>query len=159
MDIGNESGFDTEWSPDLDPDDLRELQAAQRDPSKLIAKLPKESARLGYFSTFCLIANRLIGKVRKFVLDQKKSVLTSLHLDRNRGLQLSNRCVPQHSECRPVPYFMGLRCHLCARRCYRLHRARSHHSTLAIWAEWRKNIYSTKWRRAELCLCHRITLC
>lgn len=72
MDIGNESGFDTEWSPDLDPDDLRELQAAQRDPSKLIAKLPKESARLGYFSTFCLIANRLIGKVRKFVLDQKK---------------------------------------------------------------------------------------
>jgi len=60
--IGTDSGFDTEWSPDLDPDDLRELQAAQNDPSKLIAKLPKESARLGYYSTFCLIANRLIGR-------------------------------------------------------------------------------------------------
>ncbi|HEU0049201.1 MAG TPA: hypothetical protein VFQ43_16540 [Nitrososphaera sp.] len=62
MGIGTESGFDTEWSPDLDPDDLLELQAAQKDPSKLIAKLPKESARLGYYSTLCLIANRLIGK-------------------------------------------------------------------------------------------------
>ncbi|OCK76766.1 hypothetical protein K432DRAFT_305642 [Lepidopterella palustris CBS 459.81] len=61
MGIGTESESDPEWSPDLDPDDLRELQAAQQDPSKIVAKLPKESARLGYYSTLCLIFNRLIG--------------------------------------------------------------------------------------------------
>jgi hypothetical protein len=60
--VGNESGFDTEWSPDLDPDDLRELQAAKQDPSKIISILPRESARLGYFSTVCLIFNRMIGR-------------------------------------------------------------------------------------------------
>jgi hypothetical protein len=53
---------DPEWSPDLDEDDLRELQEAQRDPTKLVAKLPRESARLGYFSCLCLISNRLIGR-------------------------------------------------------------------------------------------------
>ena len=62
MAVGTKSGFDTEWSPDLDPDDLRDLQAAQQDPSKIIAKLPKESSRLGYYSTLCLISNRLIGR-------------------------------------------------------------------------------------------------
>ena len=60
--IGTEAEFDPDWSPDLDPDDLRELQAAQQDPSKIVAKLPKESARLGYYSSFCLISNRLIGR-------------------------------------------------------------------------------------------------
>jgi hypothetical protein len=62
MGISTESEPDPEWSPDLDPDDLRELQAAQNDPSKVVAKLPKESARLGYFSCLCLISNRLIGR-------------------------------------------------------------------------------------------------
>lgn len=62
MAIGNESELDTEWSPDLDPDDLRELQAAQLDPSKIISILPRESARLGYYSTVCLIFNRMIGR-------------------------------------------------------------------------------------------------
>ena len=77
MGVGVESGFDTEWSPDLDPDDLRELQAAQNDPSKLIAKLPKESARLGYYSTLCLISNRLIGTSESFPFRQKTGLLTS----------------------------------------------------------------------------------
>jgi hypothetical protein len=62
MEISTESDPDAEWSPDLDPDDLRELQEAQHDPSKIVAKLPKESARLGYFSCLCLISNRLIGR-------------------------------------------------------------------------------------------------
>jgi len=62
MGMGAESGDDPEWSADLDPDDLRELQAAQQDPSKVIAKLPKESSRLGYYSCLCLISNRLIGR-------------------------------------------------------------------------------------------------
>jgi hypothetical protein len=56
------SGIGTEeWTPDLDPDDLRELQEAQHDPSKIVVKLPKESARMGYFSTLCLLFNRMIG--------------------------------------------------------------------------------------------------
>lgn len=56
------SDYDTEWSPDLDADDLRELQEAQNDPSKTIFDLPRESARLGFFSTLCLIFNHMIGK-------------------------------------------------------------------------------------------------
>ena len=75
--IGIESSFDTEWSPDLDPDDLRELQAAQKDPSKLISKLPKESGRLGYYSTLCLISNRLIGTSESFRFRQKTDLLTN----------------------------------------------------------------------------------
>ncbi len=62
MNIGTESEFNPEWSPDLDPDDLRELQEAEQDPSKIIAKLPRESARLGYYSTVCLLFNRMIGR-------------------------------------------------------------------------------------------------
>jgi hypothetical protein len=54
--------LDPEWSPDLDPDDLRELQAAEQDPSKIVSRMPSESVRLGYFSTVCLIFNRMIGK-------------------------------------------------------------------------------------------------
>lgn len=50
-----------EWSPELDPADLRELQEAEQDPSKIISRLPSEAARLGYFSTICLIFNRMIG--------------------------------------------------------------------------------------------------
>lgn len=61
VDIGNGSEPE-QWSPDLDPDDLRELQEAELDPSKIVAKLPSEAARLGYFSTLCLIFNRMIGK-------------------------------------------------------------------------------------------------
>lgn len=53
--------FSTEWSPDLDPADLRELQAAQLDPSKIISEIPKEAALMGYYSTICLIFNRMIG--------------------------------------------------------------------------------------------------
>ena len=56
--------FSSEWSPDLDPDDLRELQAAQHDPTKIISELPKEAVRLGYYSTICLIFNRMIGMLR-----------------------------------------------------------------------------------------------
>ncbi len=56
-----------EWSPELDPADLRELQEAEQDPSKIISRLPREAARLGYFSTICLIFNRMIG-ARSFVL-------------------------------------------------------------------------------------------
>jgi len=52
----------TAWAPELDPDDLRELQEAQENPSKIIARLPSEAARLGYFSSICLIFNRMIGK-------------------------------------------------------------------------------------------------
>jgi hypothetical protein len=58
---GTGSNFDTEWSPDLDPDDLRDLQAAQNDPSKIVAQLPKESARMGYYSAICLVVNRMVG--------------------------------------------------------------------------------------------------
>ena len=59
---GTESKVEPEWTPDLDPDDLRELQEAERDPTKVVSKLPSEAARLGYFSTLCLIFNRMIGR-------------------------------------------------------------------------------------------------
>jgi len=71
MGISIKSEPEPAWSPDLDPDDLRDLQEAQHDPSKIIAKLPKESARLGYFSCRCLISNRLIGKSE--ILRQRKA--------------------------------------------------------------------------------------
>jgi hypothetical protein len=73
MAVGNESELDTEWSPDLDPDDLRELQVAQQDPSKIISMLPRESARLGYYSTVYLIFNRMIGKVPELTENQRCS--------------------------------------------------------------------------------------
>lgn len=44
MGIRTGSELDPEWSPDLDLDDLREVQAVQHDPSKIIAKLSKDSA-------------------------------------------------------------------------------------------------------------------
>jgi hypothetical protein len=56
------SDEDPEWSPDLDPEDLLELEVAEQDPSKIISRMPRESVRLGYFSTICLISNRMIGK-------------------------------------------------------------------------------------------------
>jgi hypothetical protein len=52
---------DLEWKPDLDADDLLDLQAAQQDGSKIVSSLPRESNRLGYYSTVCLIFNRMIG--------------------------------------------------------------------------------------------------
>jgi hypothetical protein len=54
--------LDTEWSPDLDPEDLRDLQAAEHESTQFIYKLPKESSRMGYYSTVCLIFNRMIGR-------------------------------------------------------------------------------------------------
>jgi hypothetical protein len=60
--VYTEPSSDTEWSPGLDPDDLRELQAAESDPSKIVVRLPKVSARMGYFSTLCLLFNRMIGR-------------------------------------------------------------------------------------------------
>lgn len=66
MVVGVEPNFDMEWRPGLDPDDLRELQAAEQDPSKIVVKLPKESSRMGYFSTVCLLFNRMIGETRNF---------------------------------------------------------------------------------------------
>jgi hypothetical protein len=62
--VSTDSELDTEWSPELDPEDLVELREAEQDPSKIIAKLPKESARLGYYSTLCLMSNRLIGELK-----------------------------------------------------------------------------------------------
>jgi len=59
--MGHDSEFSTEWSPDLDPDDLQELRAAQQDPTKIISELPREAVRMGYYSTICLIFNRMIG--------------------------------------------------------------------------------------------------
>lgn len=72
--VSSESDYDTEWTPDLDPDDLLELQAAEQDPSKIVANLPKESHRLGYYSTVCLIFNRMIGTYR--TTDTCNAVLT-----------------------------------------------------------------------------------
>ncbi len=48
-------------SRNLDPDDLRELQAAQNDPTKIVSELPKESFCMGYYSAVCLIFNCMIG--------------------------------------------------------------------------------------------------
>ncbi|KUJ09194.1 uncharacterized protein LY89DRAFT_598930 [Mollisia scopiformis] len=59
--VDNVSEADTDWSPGLDLDDLRELQAAQQDPTKIVAKLPREASRMGYYATICLIFNRMIG--------------------------------------------------------------------------------------------------
>jgi hypothetical protein len=59
--VGHDSEFNTEWSPNLDPDDLQELRAAQQDPTKIISELPREAVRMGYYSTICLIFNRMIG--------------------------------------------------------------------------------------------------
>jgi hypothetical protein len=59
--MGPDSEFSTEWSPDLDPDDLQELRAAKQDPTKIISQLPGEAVRMGYYSTICLIFNRMIG--------------------------------------------------------------------------------------------------
>lgn len=67
--VGHESNIDTGWSPDLAPEDLLELQAAQNDPSKIVAQLPKESARMGTFSAVCLVWNRMIGKLSCFYLE------------------------------------------------------------------------------------------
>jgi hypothetical protein len=53
---------EAEWSPDLDPSDMQELREAEQDPGKIVSKLPRESTRLGYYSTVCLLFNRLIGK-------------------------------------------------------------------------------------------------
>lgn len=55
------SGYDMEWTPDLDAEDLRELEAAEENPDKIVSTLPRESSRLGYYSTICLIFNRMIG--------------------------------------------------------------------------------------------------
>jgi hypothetical protein len=74
--VGIRPESDPEWSPDLDPDDLRELKAAQDDPTKVVAKLPKESTRLGYYSTLCLISNRLIGRSRRSHPQTKICLLT-----------------------------------------------------------------------------------
>lgn len=60
--VGDDSAeFNSEWSPDLHPNDLRELQAAQLDPTKIISEIPREAALMGYYSTICLIFNRMIG--------------------------------------------------------------------------------------------------
>lgn len=53
--------LDEEWTPDLDAEDLAELQAAEQDSTQFISKLPRESNRMGYYSTVCLIFNRMIG--------------------------------------------------------------------------------------------------
>jgi len=66
--IGPVSEFNTEWSPDLDPDDLQELRAAQQDPTKIISELPREAVRMGYYSTICLIFNRMIGMSQNTLL-------------------------------------------------------------------------------------------
>lgn len=55
-----------QWKPDLDADDLLDLQAAQQDSSKIISSLPREGNRLGYYSTVCLIFNRMIGMCRYY---------------------------------------------------------------------------------------------
>lgn len=52
---------DLEWSPGLDPGDLRDLREAEKHPEKIVLQMPKEAARLGYFSTVCLLFNRMIG--------------------------------------------------------------------------------------------------
>ena len=62
IDPATEHPLDLDWVPELDPDDLRDLQAAEQDPSKIVVKLPKEDARMGYFSVLCLIFNRMIGR-------------------------------------------------------------------------------------------------
>jgi hypothetical protein len=59
---GDEPKPEASWSPELDADDLLELQAAQQDSSKIISSRPREPNLLGYYSTVCLIFNRMIGK-------------------------------------------------------------------------------------------------
>lgn len=59
-----------QWKPDLDADDLLDLQAAQEDSSKIVSSLPRESNRLGYYSTVCLIFNRMIGMYNNDIREQ-----------------------------------------------------------------------------------------
>ena len=49
---GHDSEFNPEWSPDLDPDDLRELRAAQQGPTKIISELPRGAVRMGCYSRY-----------------------------------------------------------------------------------------------------------
>jgi hypothetical protein len=60
--VVTESNYEEEWSPDLDAEDLRELYEAEHNPSKIISSVPRDSNLLGYYSTLCLIFNRMIGK-------------------------------------------------------------------------------------------------
>jgi hypothetical protein len=59
---GDHPKAESNWSPELDADDMLELQAAQQDSSKIISSRPRESNLLGYYSTICLIFNRMIGE-------------------------------------------------------------------------------------------------
>jgi hypothetical protein len=140
------SGIGTEeWSPDLDPDDLRELQEAQHDPSKIVVSLPKESVRMGYFSTLCLLWNRMIGKQIKSISQTKNSYSDGPFLNRSRYLQLCIRCILKHAKYRLVPFDMVLCRPLCPRRCHCIYRARPDHSALAIRTKWREDIYTPEW--------------
>jgi hypothetical protein len=65
-----------EWVPDLDPDDLLELQEAEHDPSKIVARLPSQEMRLGYFSTLLLIANRRIGTATTLQIVTKQPLMS-----------------------------------------------------------------------------------
>lgn len=144
------SDADPEWSPDLDPEDLLELEAAEHDPSKIISRMPRESVRLGYFSTICLISNRMIGKSP--TQGKEKDTLLTRSWDRNWNLQFSVRHIHQYSKHRNIASPMGFWGNHCPGRCHYVHGIRLDNPTLAIRSKWRENIHSAKWGQSELCM-------
>lgn len=142
---------DSQWTPDLDPNDLRELQAVRQDPTKIIARLPKESSRLGYYSTLCLIANRLIGMSSTREAATCAEITDHSANDRVRRVQLRWHRLPEHSKHRSISPPLGLRCLVRAIRCGCVHRTWSHHPAVALRARRRKDSDSAKRRRPQLC--------
>ena len=65
------SAVETDWSPDLDPDDLRDLMAAEHDPVKILQRMPRESSRMEYYATVCMVFNRMIGKLSRWFIPNR----------------------------------------------------------------------------------------
>lgn len=145
--VDDNSQSNTEWSPDLDPNDLRELQEAEQDPTKIISELPKEAARMGYYSTICLIFNRMIGIVVNHFQAKPKLIKSFC---RCRHFQFCFGRVSKHTKHRTIPDTLDAwrYCNSCWLFCFC--RAGSYHSEMAAWADWRENIRHPKWRWIEL---------
>jgi len=139
--------FNTEWNPELDPNDLRELQDAEQDPTKIISELPKEAARMGYYSTICLIFNRMIGML--WTISQAKPKLIKSFC-RCRHFQFCFGCVFKHTKHRTIPNTLDAWRYYNSGRLFCFRRAGSFHSEMASWTDWRENIHYPKWRWIEL---------
>jgi hypothetical protein len=145
--VYDNSQFNTEWDPDLDPNDLRELQDAEQDPTKIISELPKEAARMGYYSTICLIFNRMIGML--WTISRAKPKLIKSFC-RCRHFQFCFGCVSKYTKHRAIPNTLDAWRYCNSGRLFCFCRAGSFHPEMAAWTNWGENIRYPKWRWIEL---------